>query len=74
MNPSMCQAHLNERGQPFKGENVMTIRVLYTDKKRGLVEDSKLDDLASNGLIKAFSLPGSDKWVHVTNKNLKKKN
>ncbi len=48
----------------------MKIRVLYTDKCRGLVEGSKLDDLAARGLIVAFSLPWSNEWIDVKNKHM----
>lgn len=48
----------------------MKVRVLYSNKSRGLVEYTKLDDLASRGLIVAFSLPGSDEWVDVRNKQI----
>ncbi len=49
----------------------MRIRVLYEDKNCGFVDYSKLDDLVTRGLIVAYSLPGSDEWVDVKNKNMK---
>ena len=48
----------------------MKVRVLYSDMSRGLVEDSNLDDLASRGLIVAYSRPGSEEWVEARNKHL----
>jgi hypothetical protein len=48
----------------------MKIRVLYADKCRGTIEDSKLADLATRGLIVAFYLPWSNEWVDVKNKDM----
>lgn len=51
----------------------MRIRVLYENKSCGFVDYFKFDSLVRRGLIVAYSLPGSDDWVGVKNKNIKEK-
>ncbi len=48
----------------------MQVRVLYSNKSRGLVEYTEIDGLASRGLIVAFCMPGSNEWVDVRNKQI----
>jgi hypothetical protein len=51
----------------------MMIRVLCSDKSRGFVDDSNLDDLVRRGIVVAFFRPGSNEWVDVKNKYIRKK-
>ncbi len=51
----------------------MLLRVLCSDKSRGYIEDSDLDDMIKRGKVVAFFQPGSNEWVDVKNNPIREK-
>jgi hypothetical protein len=51
----------------------MLIQVLCSDKCRGYIEDSNLDDMIKRGIVVAFFRSASNEWVDVKNHRIRKK-
>ncbi len=54
-------------------DSLMLIRVLCKDKGLGFVEDYHLDDFIGKGVVEAFFRPGSNEWVDIEKKPIRKK-